>query len=150
VATEQRKQPAKTPRPFGRRSLAKELAVSLILLLILFEGVLLAYVYSRQSRFLLQELEKKANDYAEKLSEVLVVPLWDYDDEQIGKIGLSFLQSDVIDEVHIKDAGGKTLFMATSRQDAQGLLSRNVAITIRIKSSAMPTWSFHWVPLMKT
>ena len=121
--------PTKTSRLFGRRSLSKELAISLILLLILFEGVLLAYVYSRQSRFLLQELEKKADDYAEKLSEVLVVPLWDYDDEQIGKIGLSFLQSDVIDEVHIKDPEGKTLLMATGRPGAQGLLRRSVAVT---------------------
>lgn len=128
---EQRKQSARPLRPFGRRSLAKELAISLILVLILFEGLLLAYVYNRQSRFLLQELEKKADDYADKLSEVLVVPLWDYDDEQIGKIGLSFLQSDVINEVQIKDAGGKTLFMATSRKDAQGLLSRQVAISHR-------------------
>ena len=89
----------------------------------------MAYVYSRQSRFLLQELDKKADDYAENLSEVLVVPLWDYDDEQIGKIGISFLQSDVIDEVHIKDARGKTLFIALGRQDGQGLLSRSVVIS---------------------
>ena len=118
-------------RIFGQRSLSKELAISLILLLILVEGVLLAYVYSRQSRFLLQELEKKADDYAEKLSEVLVVPLWDYDDEQIGKIGLSFLQSDVIDEVNIKDAKGKTLFRATVGNDAKGLLNREVIITYK-------------------
>ena len=121
----------KTSRLFGRRSLSKELAISLILLLILFEGLLLAYVYSRQSRFLLQELEKKADDYAEKLSEVLVVPLWDYDDEQIGKIGLSFLQSDVIDAVHIKDPEGKTLLMATGRPGVQGLLRRSVAVTYK-------------------
>ena len=89
----------------------------------------MAYVYSRQSRFLLQELEKKADDYAEKLSEVLVVPLWDYDDEQIGKIGISFLQSDVIDEVHIKDTQGKTLFMAPGRQDVLGLPNRSVVIS---------------------
>ena len=89
----------------------------------------MAYVYSRQSRFLLQELDKKANDYVENLSEVLVVPLWDYDDEQIGKIGISFLQSDVIDEVHIKDARGKTLFIALGRQDGPGLLSRSVVIS---------------------
>jgi len=89
----------------------------------------LAYVYSRQSRFLLQELDKKADDYVENLSEVLVVPLWDYDDEQIGKIGISFLQSDVIDEVHIKDARGKTLFIALGRQDGPGLLSRSVVIS---------------------
>ena len=89
----------------------------------------MAYVYSRQSRFLLQELDKKADDYVENLSEVLVVPLWDYDDEQIGKIGISFLQSDVIDEVHIKDARGKTLFIALGRQDGPGLLSRSVVIS---------------------
>ena len=119
----------RTIRLFGRRSLSKELAISLIILLILFEGVLLAYVYSRQSRFLLQELDKKADDYAENLSEVLVVPLWDYDDEQIGKIGISFLQSDVIDEVHIKDARDKTLFIALGRKDGPGLLSRSVVIS---------------------
>ena len=89
----------------------------------------MAYVYSRQSRFLLQELDKKADDYAENLSEVLVVPLWDYDDEQIGKIGISFLQSDVINEVHIKDAQGQTLFMALGRQDMLGLLNRSVDIS---------------------
>lgn len=131
MANEQHKKSTTTLRLFGRRSLSKELAVCLILLLILFEGVLLAYVYSRQSRFLRQELERKADDYAEKLSEVLVVPLWDYDDEQIGKIGLSFLQSVVIDEVHIKDAGGKTLFRATSGNYTQGLLTRNVIISHR-------------------
>ena len=118
-------------RLFGRRSLSKELAVSLVLLLILFQGVLLAYVYSRQSHFFLQDLERKADDYAEKLSEVLVVPLWDYDDEQIGKIGLSFLQSDVINGVHIKDARGQTLFKAIGSQDAQGILSRNVVVTYK-------------------
>jgi signal transduction histidine kinase/CheY-like chemotaxis protein len=131
VENEPHIKPTKASRLFGRRSLSKELAVSLILLLILFEGVLLAYVYNRQSRFLLQELEKNADDYAEKLSEVLVVPLWDYDDEQIGKIGMSFLQSDVINAVHIKDAGGKTLLKATGRPDTQGLLSRSVVITYK-------------------
>jgi len=131
VTKEHQKKFTENKRPLRKRSLSKDLAVSLILLLILFEGVLLAYVYSRQSRFLLQELEKKADDYVEKLSEVLVVPLWDYDDEQIGKIGMSFLQSNVIDEVHIKDAGGKTLFRATGRQGVQGLLSRSVAIAYK-------------------
>jgi hypothetical protein len=79
-----------------KRSISKELAVSLILLIILFEGVLLAYVYSRQSLFLVEELNKKADDYSVNLSEVLVVPIWDYDDEQIGKIGAGFIQRDIL------------------------------------------------------
>ena len=113
------------------RSLSKELATSFILLLILFQGVLLAYVYNRQSRVLKQELENKADDLAANLSEVLVVPLWDYDDEQIGKIGMSFLAYEVIDEVLIKDSRGKTLFNAFSGQGPQQRIQRSVKIVHR-------------------
>ena len=70
---------------FRARSISKELAISLIILLVLFEGILLVYVYNRQSRGLLYELEKKADDYAVNLRDVLVVPIWDFDDEQIGE-----------------------------------------------------------------
>ena len=66
----------------GSRSLSRELAISFILLLILFQGLLLAYVYHRQSKVLKQELEKKADDLTTNLSEVLVVPLWDYEDRK--------------------------------------------------------------------
>jgi len=117
----------KKARP-GSRSLSKELALTLILLLILFQGVLLAYVYNRQSNFLKQELEKKADDFATNLSEVLVVPLWDYDDEQISKIGMSFLENVVIDEVLIKDARGKTLFSASDGEGLQPRIQRSVQI----------------------
>jgi two-component system cell cycle sensor histidine kinase/response regulator CckA len=117
----------KKARP-GSRSLSKELALTLILLLILFQGALLAYVYNRQSNFLKQELEKKADDFATNLSEVLVVPLWDYDDEQISKIGMSFLENVVIDEVLIKDARGKTLFSASDGEGLQPRIQRSIEI----------------------
>jgi len=117
----------------GSRSLSKELAISFILLLILFQGLLLAYVYNRQSRVLKQELEKKADDLAANLSEVLVVPLWDYDDEQIGKIGMAFLEFEVIDEVLIKDLYGKTLFNVTSGQGPQKRIQRSVKIVHKNK-----------------
>ena len=115
----------------GSRSLSRELAISFILLLILFQGVLLAYVYHRQSKVLKQELEKKADDLTANLSEVLVVPLWDYDDEQIGKIGMAFLEFEVIDEVLIKDAHGKTMFNVSSGQGPQQRIRRSVKIVHR-------------------
>ena len=123
-----RPSPAKKPPFWGSRSLSKELAISLILLLVLFQGILLAYVYSRQSRFLMQELEKKADDLAANLSAVLVVPLWDFDDEQIGKIGMSLLKNDVVDEVHIKNAAGATLFRALEGSSAHGRIQRSVNV----------------------
>ena len=115
----------------GSRSLSRELAISLILLLILFQGALLTYVYHRQSIGLKHELEKKADDLTANLSEVLIMPLWDYDDEQIGKIGMAFLEFEVIDEVLIKDASGKTLFHVTSGQGVQQGIRRSAKIVHR-------------------
>ena len=111
-----------------KRSISKELAVSLILLIILFQGVFLAYVYSRQSLFLIQELNKKADDYSVNLSEVLVVPIWDYDDEQIGKIGAGFVQNDIIDEIHIMDPNGKILFQLREKQSATNRIERYIDV----------------------
>jgi len=110
------------------RSISKELAISLILLILLFEGVLLAYLYIRQSRFLLQELNKKADDYSVNLSEVLVVPIWDFDDEQIGKIGEGFVQNDIIDEIQIMNPEGKILFQSKDKPSATNRIERSVDI----------------------
>jgi signal transduction histidine kinase len=115
----------------GSRSLSRELAISFILLLILFQGVLLAYVYNRQSIVMKLELEKKADDLAANLSEVLVVPLWDYDDEQISKIGMSFLAIEVIDEVLIKDSRGDTVFNVADGKGHQQRVQRSVNIVHR-------------------
>jgi two-component system cell cycle sensor histidine kinase/response regulator CckA len=116
---------------FRTRSISKELAISLILLLVLFEGVLLIYVYNRQSLVLLHEIEKKADDYAVNLREVLVVPIWDFDDEQIGKIGSSFAAYDVVAEIHIMDSQGKTLFGAPETKTHQNRIKRSVDIVYK-------------------
>ena len=113
---------------YKNRSISKELAISLILLILLFEGLLLAYLYNRQSQFLLRELNKKADDYSVNLSEVLVVPIWDYDDEQIGKIGIGFVQNDIIDEIHIMDPNEKTLFQTRDKQPAANRVDRSIEI----------------------
>ena len=112
------------------RSLSRELALSLILLLILFQGLLLAYVYNRQSRVMKQELEKKADDLAVNLSELLVVPLWDYDDEQIGKIGMSFLAIEVIEEVLIKNSSREILFNVAAGKEPRQRIQRSVRIGV--------------------
>ncbi len=110
------------------RSLSKELAISLSFLLIFCQGVLLAYVYNRQSRLILQNLETMADNYTRNLRDVLVVPILNLDDEQIGKIGLSFLQKGVVDKVHIKNSLGKTLFRTPGGQDKRRHLQRSIDI----------------------
>lgn len=107
------------------RSISRELTVSLILLIILFEGFLLMFVYTRQARFLLRELHKKADDYAVNIAEVLAVPIWDYDDEQISKIGTGYVQNEVIDELHITDQHNKTLFKLRKNKAAENRIERS-------------------------
>ena len=81
------------------RSIARNLAISLFLLVIIAGGIFLAVLYSKQSQLLLQELENEADDYANYLGEILAVPIWDYDDEQIEKIGTGFAKNELVDEL---------------------------------------------------
>lgn len=113
------------------RSISRELTVSLILLIILFEGFLLIFVYTRQSRFLLKELNKKADDYAVNIGKVLAVPIWDYDNEQISKIGTGYVQNEVIDELHITDQYGKTLFESRKNKIAENRIERFIDVVYK-------------------
>ena len=78
---------AKTPSLLKARSLSRELAFSLVILVLLFEGFFSFFSITVRPNSLSRELEKKADEYAVNLSEILRVPLWDYDDEQIRMIG---------------------------------------------------------------
>ena len=115
----------------GRRSISKELAISLMLLVVLFEGVLLAVVYSIQQRSSARELQLLANTYSENLAQVLAVPLWDYDDEQIAKIGSGYFRNQVVDQVRITDAEGQVLFEARKDEAAGKRIERRAQIVHR-------------------
>ncbi|MGA9536128.1 MAG: ATP-binding protein [Desulfobacterales bacterium] len=110
------------------RSISRELTVSLILIIIFFEGILLALVYQHQSHILLAQLEAQADRYAENLAQVLIVPIWDFDDEQIEKIGGGFAHNDVVDEITIIDAEGTVLFSHRNGQASGKRILRAVNI----------------------
>jgi signal transduction histidine kinase/ActR/RegA family two-component response regulator len=113
------------------RSISRELTVSLILLIIIFEGFLLIYVYTSQSRFLLKELNKKADDYAVNIGKVLTVPIWDYDDEQISRIGTGYMQNEVIDELQIKDHYNNTLFKSRKDKVGKNRIERSIDVVYK-------------------
>lgn len=115
--------------PLKRRSISRELAVSLVALVLLFEGVMLLSLYSRQADYLYEEIQSKADEYMLSLSETLVVPIWDYDDKQIRKIGESFARNDLVDAIHILSADGDVLFRF-DRSSGQG---RRIERAIRIQ-----------------
>jgi PAS domain S-box-containing protein len=112
----------------GRRSIARDLTVSLMLILILVEGFLLGYIYFRESRNKLREIENIADGYTEQLSEVLAVALWDYDEQQIAKIGESFAHTDLVVKIHIKNNNGHTLFKIEKKDNAGNRIRRSANI----------------------
>jgi hypothetical protein len=79
-----------------RRSISTELSISLVLLVVLVEGFLLALIYHRQADYLYRQLQAKADEYAVNLSETLVVPIWDFDDQQIRRIGEGLARNDLV------------------------------------------------------
>jgi|GEM_PF-3510555 len=100
--------------PFGtrhQRPLSVDLTIGMVLILVLIEGGLLYFMYHRQARIMQKEMAFNADDHAAKLSEVLAVPMWDFDDEQIGKIGNGFLQNDLVCRLRITNNQGNAILV---------------------------------------
>jgi two-component system cell cycle sensor histidine kinase/response regulator CckA len=110
-----------------QRSISIELAISLVLLVFLVEGVLLFFIYQRQSGYLFRQLQAKADEYAASLSETLSVPIWDYDDEQVRRIGEGFARNDLVNSLVIRDTEG-TVHYEFSRGNGDKQIVRDVSI----------------------
>jgi two-component system, cell cycle sensor histidine kinase and response regulator CckA len=110
-----------------RRSISKELAISLVLLVLLVEGVLLILIYNRQADDLFRQLHAKADEYVINLSETLAVPIWDFDDEQIRRIGDGFARNDLVTSILIRGAEG-TVHYEFRRDSAENQIFRVVPI----------------------
>ncbi len=110
-----------------RRSISTELAISLVLLVFIVQGVLLALVYNRQADDLYRQLEAKADEYAINLSETLAVPIWDLDDEQIRRIGEGFARNNLVTAILIRGAD-ETVHYAFSRDNGEAAIVREVSI----------------------
>ena len=115
----------------GRRSISKELTISLMLLVLLFDGLFLVVTNHIHHQHHARELEKLADIYASNLAEVLAVPIWDYDDEQIARIGEGYFRNQALHEIRIADLDRNLLFDARKPGDGGALVARQVDIIHR-------------------
>lgn len=88
----------------------------------------MAYVYSRQSRLIQQNLEMVADELSRNLHDVLVIPILNLDRQQIKNIGESFLQNEVVDEIQLKNSRGDILFGAPDEGDRRWDFIRSINI----------------------
>jgi two-component system cell cycle sensor histidine kinase/response regulator CckA len=101
-----------TRRPglFRRRRLSTELAIGLVTVVVVVVGAILILLYNRQSGYWYRQLQTKADEYAINLAETLAVPIWDFDDEQIRRIGEGYARNDIVTTLVIQDANGTLLY----------------------------------------
>jgi hypothetical protein len=62
------------------------------------------------------------------LAEILAVPVWDFDDEQIEKIGAGFTRNELVDELHIYNSEHHTLYSYQDEGAADDRIKRTAAI----------------------
>jgi two-component system, cell cycle sensor histidine kinase and response regulator CckA len=110
-----------------RRYLSTELAVSLVLLVLLVEGLLLFLLYSREAAYQYRQLQATANEYVKNLSDTLAVPIWDFDDEQVHRIGESFARNELVSVIVIRDVEGNVIY-EHHRDGGQNQIKRSLSI----------------------
>jgi signal transduction histidine kinase len=127
-------------RFFNHRSISVELAISLVLLVILVEGLLLLLIYRQQVDELHRQMQTKADEYAVNLSETLAVPLWDYDDEQIRRVGEGFARNELIAGLTLRDLSGQVLYRF-SRETGEHSVPRVVPIDYFVEPIGQASFS---------
>lgn len=116
-------------KKFNARSIALNLTISLFLLVIVVEGTIFSILYSQQEQHMTKDIQDTAEAYADYLKEILVVPMWDYDDEQIEKIGTGIAKNNLVHKLLISNSSGEILFKYQGAFDTESLIEKSIIIS---------------------
>ncbi|MBG0775057.1 MAG: response regulator [Desulfovibrionaceae bacterium] len=115
------------PRPgLGSKSISRDLAVSLTLLLLLFAAVLSGVGYFKQSRTMLADVQGKADEAVERIAGILAVPMWNVDYTSVGLVTSVFGQNELVDYIRVLDPdGGEVYKLLKDNPFAAGIVRRH-------------------------
>ena len=105
--------PAKRPPlagPLRRRSISKNLTVSLVLTIAVISITVVSVYYFAAREREKALLEAKAEEYLNVIVGSLEIPLWNIDRENVGNIGRYYARNDLIAGLKISDASGRNLY----------------------------------------
>ena len=111
-------QPANRQASVSRRTLYQDLIAGIILVVAGVFAVVasLAYVYiSHQSRI---ESVQTLTEFSDYLIESLELPVWNYDEEGIGKICNAFFENILVERLMVADSEGRIFFEKQRRPDS--------------------------------
>lgn len=115
--------PTRTERQ-ARRSLSKDMTISLILLIAVVMLVLFAGGYYLRSEDMRLEIDATADEYASNLADILAVPLWTFDENGIRQAGNVFIQNEQVASVRIADHRERVLFERIKPDDGAERVER--------------------------
>lgn len=110
--------------PEQSRSLARELTMSLVALVVTVVIALSSSLYLQLSHDMLDDIGQKADEYSTRLTDILSIPMWNFDTRTIEQVGAVFAQYDLVNDLSIRDAQGNTLFVLRKSNDPEASVHR--------------------------
>lgn len=102
---------------FTRKTVARDLAFGLVLIVGLLLLVFSVFNYLIFLRDAEAELNDQANDLADKLAEVLSVPLWNVDRNTVVQISEAYLQSESVVSVQVRNDTGELFYSVLTEEE---------------------------------
>ncbi|MBN1275932.1 MAG: PAS domain S-box protein [Deltaproteobacteria bacterium] len=93
-----------------KHTISRDLVISLVSVVVAVSCLLIYLNYWIISRNAQRELQQKTDDYLSYLVDSLELPIWNFDEESIGKIAQSYFSNEIIAKLVITDPGGRVLF----------------------------------------
>lgn len=107
----------KRPKP---ASIARNLTYSLVLTVVAASTLIIGLNYFNASRKASIEMERNAQESIIYVTDILEIPMWNFNYQSIEQIGSSFFRNDLIVQLKIIDTSGKVLFH--KEKDSNGTL----------------------------
>ncbi|BBO85393.1 hypothetical protein DSCO28_59590 [Desulfosarcina ovata subsp. sediminis] len=112
----------------GSRTLYNDLIVSIVLVVTVISILVASLGYFYISHKTKAQSETILMEFSDYLQDSLELPIWNYDDEGIGKICNSFFENTLVEKLIVVDSEGKVLFeRQRGNQDSKSV--RRVTIT---------------------
>jgi PAS domain S-box-containing protein len=101
----------------AERSLSRRLSFCLVSIVFVVVSISLAIAFAMHAANLKATLDENAGEYFSRIGEVLVLPIWNYDEAQIQRIGTILTANELVHSLRVEDHKGRALFEARKPQD---------------------------------
>ena len=105
-----------------RRSISRDLTISLVLAVLIPSALLYGLTYWLASRTARSEMDEKAEEYITYLVDSLALPIWSMDEEGVGRIADSFMRGDLVALIRIRDTTNQRVLFEAHEAGLDNLL----------------------------